>query len=111
MKFIIDCNYNKLYLFNIYYYMKKYFITENQLRGIVDNLIIEEKLLKEHDEVYNLSDLAEVMSRTGYDEETLLKVLQDIYREGGDEEVIKLFKASTQIDIESVSKGRYIFKF
>lgn len=90
--------------------MRKYIFTESQIKSVVDDSILEERLLREFGEVYNLAELAEVIARTGYDEATLLAVLQDVYREGGDEEVIKLFKASTQIDIESVAKGRYVFK-
>ena len=90
--------------------MRKYIFTESQFKHVLDDILLEKSALNESHEVYNLSELAEILSRTGYDEDTLLAVLQDVYRAGGDDEVIKLFKASTGIDIESVSKGRYVFR-
>jgi hypothetical protein len=90
--------------------MKKYILTENQIKNLVDNLMLSESVLKESNEVYNLVELAEVLGRTGWDEESLLLALQDVYKGGGDDGVINLVKLGTGIDIKAVSKGHYVFR-
>lgn len=90
--------------------MRKYILTEAQVRKLIDGVVLQESILKESHDVYNLEGLAEILSRTGYDELILLEMLKELYRNGGDEEIIKTFKKSTGIDIENVAKGRYVFK-
>lgn len=90
--------------------MKKYIFTESQLKKILDNTISEQKTLSESSEVYNLADLASMLARTGVDEETMLEILSDLYKQGGDEEIKKIFRTSVGVDIDDVGKGRYIIK-
>lgn len=90
--------------------MKKYILTETQVRTLVNKIIEHNSVLKEEQEVYNIEGLAEVLSRTGFDETVLVDVLKELYRQGGDDAIIKTFKQSTGIDIEDVGKGRYVFK-
>ena len=90
--------------------MKKYILTENQIKNLIDSILLSESSLSGSHEVYNLIELAEVLSRTGWDEESLLMALQDVFRGGGDEGVINLVSSGTGIDIEAVSKGHYVFR-
>jgi hypothetical protein len=90
--------------------MKKYIFTESQITKVIDNIVMEKNVLKESHEVYNLAGLAELLARTGNDEETLLEILKDVYKADGDEGVIKLFKAASGSDIKNVGNGRYIFR-
>lgn len=90
--------------------MKKYIFTELQLRKIVDNTVSEEKIIKESSDVYNLADLASMIARTGVDEEIMLEILSDLYKQGGDDEIKKIFKTSIGVEIDDVGKGRYIIK-
>jgi len=90
--------------------MKKYILTENQIKNLIDSILLKESVLKESHEVYNLVELAEVLARTGWNEQSLLWALQDVFKGGGDDGVINLVKLGTGIDIMAVSKGHYVFR-
>jgi hypothetical protein len=92
--------------------MKKYIFTEAQIKKVVDVVLNEQTILnEEHREVLKLRDLAELLARTGNDYDTLLSVLQDMYRSSGDEGVMELFKAGTGIELDNLSKGQYVIKY
>lgn len=92
--------------------MRKYLFTESQIKKVVDAVANEQINRKErHQEILKLRDLAEIISRTGVDFESLLMAFQDAFRDGGDEEVMELFKIGTGIEVENIGKGRYILKY
>lgn len=59
----------------------------------------------------NIIDLSKMISRLGIDSESILKILQEEYKKCGDECVIETFKELTGLDIESLSRGHYVFKY
>ena len=63
-------------------------------------------------QTYNISQLADVLKRMGFDEQ-IIYVLRDAlikaFRYGGDDEVIKIFKEITDVDIQALSRGKYMF--
>lgn len=61
--------------------------------------------------VMNIIELSKMVSRLGINSASILKVLQEEYRRGGDAGVIEMFKEMTGLDIESLSRGRYVFKY
>lgn len=75
------------------------------------NIIVEEvkKFLNEYDKSYTIPELAEMVSRMGIEKEIILKLLQDSFRNGGDDYVVETFFDITHIQIYPISKGRYIF--
>lgn len=90
--------------------MRKYIFTESQIKSVIDNIVLEEKILNESDGIYNLAGIAEIIARIGIDEETMLDVLKNIYQSGGDEAIQKLVKDHAGFEIEPVSKGHYVIK-
>jgi len=87
--------------------MKKYILTESQVKGLVKNLINEDV---QDVNFLKLKDLAELVSRMGMEKETLLKIFIDMYRNEGTEGVIKLFNSATNLDLEDFGYGRFRVK-
>jgi len=90
--------------------MRKYIFTENQIKKVVDNIILEQTMLKESSEIYTIKDLAEMLSRTGLDEPTVLEMLQDVFKSGGDEAIVDLFKVSAEVNLKTIGKGKYVIR-
>jgi len=84
--------------------MKKYIFTEEQIKTVVNHTLNEQM-----GQILKLHDLAHMASRAGDDYETLVRVFQNAYKEGGDELVVKLFKSGVKLDIEALGHGRYYF--
>jgi hypothetical protein len=63
-----------------------------------------------NESVMNIIDLSDIVARTGEEKETILSILKDEFRRFGDDGIISAFKQMTNIDIEPVRKGIYIFK-
>lgn len=62
-------------------------------------------------QVLGIAELAEMASRTGYDEHILLDILQDAFKKGGDREVIKMFREMTDLDLEVIRHGKYVISY
>jgi hypothetical protein len=60
--------------------------------------------------IMGIDILADMLARTGYDKSTMLKLLQIVFKNDGDSGVKELFKEITQMEIDNISKGKYIFK-
>ena len=79
--------------------------------------LVRESINRDYDvnestgEVLKIHDLAEIVSRTGNDYETLLSIFQDMFQKEGDTGVIKLFKSATDLDLENLSHGHYTIKY
>lgn len=65
-------------------------------------------VVENHGRIMSIFDLAEVASRTGEDEDTLLIVLRQAYHHSGDEGVIEMFGEMTGHAIEAIRRGHYI---
>ena len=64
-------------------------------------------LVNEEERVYTIRDLASLGARTGNDEQTLLEILTDQFRQGGDDAVIEFATGMLGMPIYAISKGRY----
>ena len=78
--------------------------------------IIKEELqgLNERSEgIYTIPELIQKLSVYGLEQDDL-QVLQDVlfeaYKEGGDEKVIETFKYFAGVEVDYISKGRYMFR-
>jgi hypothetical protein len=82
----------------------KLLITESQYKIIIESISI-----------LSIKDLSEMICRLGFvndeDKETWHKILINTYKNYGDYGVIDLFKEATHLNIENISKGKYIFKY
>jgi hypothetical protein len=63
-----------------------------------------------NESIMNIISLSNIVARTGQEKDTILAILRNEFKRGGDESVIKAFKEMTNIDIEPVRKGIYILK-
>jgi len=61
--------------------------------------------------VMNINDLSEMTSRLGVEKEDMIELIQRAFRNDGDNGVIEIFKEITGIEIEALSRGRYVFKY
>lgn len=64
--------------------------------------------------IMSIKDLSEMVGRMGFDHlgiETIFEILLDAYRRSGDDGVIDMFKEMTDIYIEPISRGKYIFVY
>lgn len=93
--------------------MKKYIFTESQVKTIIDHTINEGIMSEQRDKIYKLPDLAELVSRMGeeLDYDTLLAIFVEVFRDEGDEGVIKLFRSATNLDLDDFGHGRYVIKY
>ena len=60
--------------------------------------------------IMNIIELSNLSTTLGLEADVILKMLQDEFRNNGDEGVIKTYKEITGVPIEALGKGRYIFK-
>ena len=60
--------------------------------------------------VINIIELANLTNRMGLENDVILKLLQDEFKQRGDEGIIDIYKQITGVNIEALGKGRYIFK-
>jgi hypothetical protein len=75
----------------------------NQQKKILGESLITESTM-------NIIDISKIISRMGMDEDIILEWLQQVFRRNGDQGVIDVYKGFTGIEIEALSKGRYVFK-
>jgi hypothetical protein len=76
------------------------------------NTIIQEEIQNLFEtELMGLPELAEYLSRTGNDFNVMLDILKQEYYNGGDEAVKEVFKSGTGINIDTIGKGKYVFKY
>jgi hypothetical protein len=75
----------------------------NQQKVILGESLITESTM-------NIIDISKIISRLGMDEDIVLEWLQQAFRRNGDQGVIDVYKGMTGIEIEALSKGRYVFK-
>lgn len=76
------------------------------------NIIKEEIQRLFEQQIYSIPDLAKILERMGHDRETqgyLQELLMDAYREGGDAAVIKTYAEISGVQIQAISRGRYMF--
>ena len=59
----------------------------------------------------SISDLAEMICRMGYEYNPVFTIIKNSYKKGGDDEVQKVFKLFTEIDIDCISKGKYVIVY
>ena len=82
----------------------KLLITETQYNILLENIGI-----------LSLKDLSKMVCRLGYFEEDSQEIWHKIFisafKSHGDPGVIELFKDATHLNIEDISKGKYIFKY
>ena len=81
----------------------------------VNDIIKEEiKILQErHQDIFTINDLAGILKRMGYEGssiEILNNLLITAFKDDGDNGVINAYKQISGVEIESVSRGRYMFK-
>jgi len=72
------------------------------------NIKNKKEFLTEH--IMNIIELANMTNRMGLENDTILKMLRDEFKNKGDEGVIDMYKGITGVNIEALGKGRYIFK-
>ena len=72
------------------------------------NIKNKKEFLNEHG--MNIIELSNMTNRMGLDNNAILKILQDEFKNNGDEGLIKAYKEITGVNIEALDKGRYIFK-
>jgi len=90
--------------------MKKYIYTEAQIKSVIDSIINERVIEEQQLNLLKLKDLAELVSRMGYEKETLLKMFTDMYQKEGTEGVIRMFNSATDLEIEDFGYGRFQIK-
>lgn len=93
-------------------------ITPEQIQQIktkikIDGIVQEEltNMLNETAELLGLPELAEYMSRVGYDVNIMKDLLDQEYKTGGDEAVRKAFLDATGINLTILGRGKYAFKY
>ena len=78
------------------------------------NIKNKKAFLNENKEIMSIIDLSNMVARLGFDstsKEHLLNMLQYEFKLYGDEGIVKIFKEMTGgIEIEPLSRGKYIFK-
>ena len=62
-------------------------------------------------QIMNIVNLSKIATRTEVNEEFILKALQNAFRNKGDDGVIEMFHDITKLNIESITHGKYIFKY
>ena len=78
----------------------------------IKTIIAEEVQRLFEQKAYRIQDLAQLLANQGYDEQGvgyLAKMLLDAYKQGGDQAVIDRYAEMAGVQIEAVSKGRYMF--
>jgi hypothetical protein len=90
--------------------MKKYIYTETQIKTVIDSIMNEHIIKEQSLDLLKLKDLAELVSRLGYEKETLLKMFIEMYRKEGSEGVIRIFNSATDLDLEDFGYGRFHLK-
>lgn len=71
----------------------------------------EHNILDENQKIMGIAELAEMVSRMGLDYDVILEILQDEFRKHGDEGVIEMFNGMTDVQIDNISRGKYVFKY
>ena len=80
------------------------------------NDIIREELQyfnERHQDIFTITDLAGIMKRMGFEQQSidaLFNILLQAFKSGGDNAVIDMYKRMTGVEIEAISRGRYMFK-
>ena len=110
----IEVNTDKSIPQNVIYMTKEKAKKLNFIGSELNRLRAEQKeLLNEsviNESTMNIIDISKVISRMGMDEDVVLEWLQQAFRKNGDQGVIDVYKGMTGIEIEALSKGRYVFK-
>lgn len=82
--------------------------------NVIEIITEEIQSLKERQEgVYTIPELAASLEPMGYDEkgqEVINTILQNEYQTSGDQGVIDMFTKLSGVEIDSLSRGRYMFK-
>lgn len=82
--------------------------------NIVDIIREEIQALNERGEgIYTIPELVQKLKVMGLDQDsldTLQTILFEAYAEGGDEKVIETFKIMAGVEVDYISKGRYMFQ-
>ncbi len=85
------------------------------MKYIITDVQIKRMLSESHhgSEILTIHQLAELLSRLGpaFEYDTMVNILKDIFREGGDDAIIKSFKDSTGIDLDVFKTGQYVLKY
>jgi len=79
------------------------------------NIIKEElKLINERAEgIYTIPELIQKLSVYGLaqeDLEVLQNILFEAFKEGGDQQVVDTFKHFAGVEVDNISRGRYMFR-
>ena len=98
--------------------MKKYILTETQLKSVIDVVMNEAFNGSSNNQILRFADLARFVAASDSHPEqyemvydALLNAFIDVYRDEGDEGVVKFFTQGTKIPIEALGHGRYILKY
>jgi len=76
----------------------------------IEKIIREEIELREQQFSHTISDLARIASRqTTYPVEIIQDMLTTAYRQNGDEGVVKIFSEMVGVEIQALTRGRYVF--
>ena len=60
--------------------------------------------------IIGIPELAKIASKSGNDKSILLKMLISTFKKGGDQNVIDMFKEMTDLNLETIRKGKYYIK-
>lgn len=62
--------------------------------------------------IYGIPELAQIMGRLEFDKEQqghLASMLRNAFRRNGDQGVVDLYGEMSGVEIEAISKGKYVF--
>jgi GTPase SAR1 family protein len=63
---------------------------------------------EEYKTIMGIDDLADLISRMGYDKDVILQMFQETFRKSGDEGIKKEFEELTKgIKLENIIRGKY----
>ena len=62
-------------------------------------------------EIMNIRDLADIVSRMGWEYDIILKLMTTVYRNDGDMGIIMLFYKMTDLRIDNIRRGHYIMTY
>ena len=76
-------------------------------------IIIKEEIQKLFEErICGIPELAQIMGRVGFEKEQqgyLVNMLRNAFRRYGDQGVIDMYAEMSGVEIQAISKGRYVF--
>ena len=71
----------------------------------------QHNILDENQNIMGIRELAEMVSRMGVDYDAVLGILQNEFKKRGNSGVVNMFKGMTDVAIEAISQGKYVFNY